>query len=220
MRKYIMLIMLLLLTGCVSISNVTDYKIIMNDIVSTDSKLYNKTSKGYKYYLPKGLNLVSNDDFNQKIIVNDTVMYVYVDIVSYYYKSNDNYDDNCSECWYYAYLNNEEKNGYIKINKQDDNKYLMEIMYNYAKVEVITNYDDLAMMTSYASSILASIDYNDVVINDIMNKNYFSSIEKSYELEKPDDTVVNVLDVLEEYNQYVSDDDFTLPDEKNINNEK
>lgn len=219
MRKYVIFLLLLLLTGCMSINDITDYKVIMNDIVTTDSKLYNMTALGYKYYLPKGINLVNNDDFNQKFIVNNTYMYMYVDIVSYYYKTNNYLDDSCVSCVYYASINNDGKIGYIKVNKQDDDKYLLDVMYNYTKIEVICDYDSLGLMVAYSSSILASISYNDSVVNNIINKNYFASVEKSYDIDRPKDSNTNTLDVLEEYNQYTDTSSSLLPDEKKISNQ-
>lgn len=105
MKKYITILLLLfLLSGCVSIRNEADYNEVANNIIKTNSHLYNRTSTGYKYYLPQGVNLISDSEFNQKLVVNNTYMYLYVDIVSYYYKTNNDYPLICENCYYYTYL--------------------------------------------------------------------------------------------------------------------
>lgn len=218
MKKYITILLLLfLLSGCVSIRNEADYNEVANNIVKTNSHLYNRTSTGYKYYLPQGVNLISDSEFNQKLVVNNTYMYLYVDIVSYYYKTNNDYPLICENCYYYTYLDNNSIKGYLRITK-DDKLYFVEAEYNYAKIQTYTDIENLNKIVSYSLSIISSIDYSDHVIDKLINNNYFSSIEKTYSLIKPDNSNINILEILEEYNKYEEDYQYELPDEKSINN--
>lgn len=218
MKKYMAILLLIFtMSGCVKIDNNNNIKEIANYIISTDTKLYNRTSKGYKYYIPQGVNLIYDNDFNQKFIVSDTVMYLYTDVISYYYHKNNNYPLECAECYYYLYLINKDNNGYIKIIKED-NRYYLEIIYNYAKIETYTTKNNLGIIISYALSMLSSINYNEIAIDNLINNNYFSSIEQDYNLIKPDNKNINILELLEEYNKYEEDYTYELPDEKDINN--
>jgi hypothetical protein len=51
-----------------------------------------------------------------------------------------------------------------------DGKYLVEIMYNYAKIEVIVNDEDINVVVSNALSVLTSISFNDKVLNTLLNE--------------------------------------------------
>lgn len=218
MKKYITtLLLLFLLSGCVSIKNISDYQEVAQTIIKTDSHLYNRTSTGYKYYLPQGVNLISDSEFNQKLIVNKTYMYMYIDVISYYYKTNNEYALTCEGCYYYTYLTNNGIKGYLKITK-NDNLYFVEIEYNYAKIQTYTTRENLNKIVSYSLSILSSITYNYPTIDKLINENYFSSVEKAYSLIKPDKSNINILEILEEYNTYEEEYQYKLPDEKSINN--
>ena len=123
-KKFLLLMVLLLCIGCTSINN-NNYDVIVNDVIENSNNIYNTNSLGYKYYLPFSINKVYDKDYNQIFKVNDTYMYLYVDVISYYYKNNLNLDDkDSSDCYYYYKINNNNKNGYVKITKDKD-KYFM-----------------------------------------------------------------------------------------------
>ena len=91
MRKiFILLVLLIICTGCMRIDNIENYDAIVNTII--DSKVrFNTTSKGYKYYVPIGVTKVSDKDYNQKFKYEDNYIYLYVDVVSYYYQNTLNF---------------------------------------------------------------------------------------------------------------------------------
>ena len=172
---------LLLCIGCTRINN-NNYDVIVNDVIENSNNIYNTNSLGYKYYLPFSINKVYDKDYNQIFKVNDTYMYLYVDVISYYYKNNLNLDDkDSSDCYYYYKINNNNKNGYVKITKDKD-KYFMKVVYNYAKIETYVEEYELADILSYSMIILNSINYNDNLIEKILQDDYYSSSFKEYKI--------------------------------------
>lgn len=216
MKKWKIITLMLLLTGCSKVTSVSnDYINITNNIIDSNSKLINTTSIGYKYYIPKGVTRIKDNDFNQKFKVNNTYMYLYTDIVSYYYQNDDNYQNDEENLYYYKPIENGQKSGFLKIKKEND-QFLLEIVYNYAKIELYSSKYYLNQNIAYASIILDSIKYNDTAIKTLINKNYFSSYEHKYVLDKPKTSESNFLEYSEEYNTYEEKNE--LPDDKAISN--
>lgn len=214
--KKLCLLSLILLTGCsVAINKSNDYYNIINEVILSNSNIINQTSKGYKYYIPKGVTLLYDNDLNQKFKVNNTYMYLYTDVISYYYEKNDNYKNDEENLFYYKDITTTKSGGYIKI-KEENNQFYVEIVYNYAKIEMYSSKYNLKNNITFATIILSSIDYNKTTIESLINKNYFSNYEHKYVLKKPKDSESNFLEYSEEYNTYEDD---TLPDDKSITNE-
>lgn len=211
MKKKFLLIMVLLL--CASCTRVNDknYDDIVMNVTRNNSNIYNTTSLGYKYYLPLGVSKVYDKDYNQKFKVNDTYMYLYVDIVSYYYKNNLNLSDSdINNCYYYSPIKSDDnKTGYIKITKEDDNKYFIKIVYNYAKIESYVNDYEISDILSYSMIILDSISYNDKLVENILLEEYYSSSSKEYKIKKPENTESKFSEYLSEY---VADEESKIPD--------
>ena len=179
------------------------------DVIENSNNIYNTNSLGYKYYLPFSINKVYDKDYNQIFKVNDTYMYLYVDVISYYYKNNLNLDDkDSSDCYYYYKINNNNKNGYVKITKDKD-KYFMKVVYNYAKIETYVEEYELADILSYSMIILNSINYNDNLIEKILQDDYYSSSFKEYKIKKPEDAESKFSEYLSEY---VGEEDSIIPD--------
>lgn len=211
MKKFLILLLLLVvLSGCTRIDNEKEYKNIANNIINSSTSLVNVATSGYKYYLPKGVSLIYNVDFNQKFRVLDEDIYMYVDIVSYYYKKDLNdYEDDFN--YYFSNISSKDKVGYIGINKEDD-EYFVKLVYNYAKIEFYTNEDRLSSLISYSMIIMNSIEYNDILILDIIEDNNVRSDDSVYNIEKPSDSESKFNEYLEEY---VQDEEKieALPDE-------
>lgn len=211
MKKFLILLLLLVvLSGCTRIDNEKEYKNIANNIINSSTSLVNVATRGYKYYLPKGVSLIYNVDFNQKFRVLDEDIYMYVDIVSYYYKKDLNdYEDDFN--YYFSNISSKDKVGYIGINKEDD-EYFVKLVYNYAKIEFYTNEDRLSSLISYSMIIMNSIEYNDILILDIIEDNNVRSDDSVYNIEKPSDSESKFNEYLEEY---VQDEEKieALPDE-------
>ena len=83
----IMLLLVFLLAGCnmIDISNMESYQII-DEILSKNVEMSNNIFEGYKLYIPQGLKVIDKNDNNIKIYGNKSTLYLYIDVVSYYYK--------------------------------------------------------------------------------------------------------------------------------------
>lgn len=211
MKKFLILLLLtIFLSGCTRIDNEKEYKNVANNIINSPTSLVNTATRGYKYYLPKGGSLIYNIDFNQKFRVLEEDIYMYVDIVSYYYKKDLNdYEDDFN--YYFSNISSKDKVGYIGINKEDD-EYFVKIVYNYAKVEFYTNEEKLSSLVGYSMVIMNSIEYNDILILEIIEDNNIRSEDSIYNITKPSDSESKFNEYLEEY---VQDEEKieALPDE-------
>ena len=156
-RKKVMLliIMTLMLTGCVKIDNNIDS--VVNATMNKEIKDVNTVSTNYQLYIPMGVMQLVDNEYNQKLKIKDTHVYLYVDTVSYYYKNTLNYkiDDNYN--YYYKVINLNDKTGYIGINKLDDNSFFVRMVYNYSKIEFYSNYEDMPIIISNRLIMLNSI---------------------------------------------------------------
>ena len=90
-------------------------------------------------------------------------------MVSYHNRIIEKYEENKTS-YVSMQIDHEDKFGYLEINKMKDGKYLVEIMYNYAKIEVIVNDEDINVVVSNALSVLTSISFNDKVLNTLLNE--------------------------------------------------
>lgn len=179
-RIFLLSIILFFITGCTSIQN-SSLDTILNNGLYSKVKTLNTNRSGYRYYLPKGLNLITSDNYNE-IITNDKYKYyLYVDVVSYYNKIVFDYKAN-PQSYYSDTLQYKDKKGYIEINNYKNNQYLIEIMYNYAKIEVVVYEYDIKEVVSYAISILTSIAYNDNVISNNLSNSVFESLEENFNI--------------------------------------
>lgn len=211
MQKKILLvsILILILSGCVKIDkNSQNYISIINNCLNTKT-ISNDVALGYKYYLPKGVKLIKNYDYNQKFSVGQNDLYMYVDINSYYYKSK--LKKQTSDNYYYHKIKKGKKTGYISISKSN-NLYFTKIVYNYAKMEFYSNSNDLNNLITLSTIILNSIDYNDIIIEKVLGENLGDYSEITYELKKPEDASNDFSQYLEEYVQEDKSEK-KLPDE-------
>lgn len=202
-KKIILIICLFFLTGC-SMYYINNKSIedIINLTIESNNDLYNTNNKGYRYYLPMGFNIFSDEDYNQILTSNSNKYYMYVDIVSYYYKNNLESERELNDYMYYSF-DNEDKSGYIKVTKDND-YFFVELYYNYAIIEVEVKEDDLRYAISRSISILCSIKYNDIIIEKIIGDNDIESSETKYEIPSPkdksDDNILKYIDNYENNN--------------------
>ena len=68
MKKILLpLFIILLLTGCSKIDNNTnEYKNVVDSILKNNNHNVNTASVGYKYYIPLGVNIIYDSDFNKE----------------------------------------------------------------------------------------------------------------------------------------------------------
>ena len=170
MKKVLVLFlfMCLILCGCTTLQEMSIEDVI-NQGTHRKISIYNKYRKGYKYNVPRGLYVSNNTDYNEIINSFDYKYYLYVDAVSYYNKVIEKYEVN-DKAYISMQISYEDKYGYLEVNKLLSGKYLIEIMYNYAKIEVIVDSVDLKETIANSISILASIDFNDSVLNTLLNE--------------------------------------------------
>jgi hypothetical protein len=182
MKKIILLILMAtLITGCVNIENSSYEEIINNALENENISLQNESYNGYSYYLPLGLNIKENTGSNI-IFKNDKYqMYMYVDLISYFNKIEESYAIN-SNAYYSTPILNEDKFGYLEVNLRTNKKYLVEIMYNYAKIEVIVDECDIKEVVSYAMAILSSISYNDTIIENMIGEDILNYNEVEFNI--------------------------------------
>lgn len=199
MKKLIlMLLAVFLFTGCTVVRiNTDNIDTIINVVLSKENTLYNTVGKGYKYYRPRGVTYIDTTEYNEKLYSNGYNYYLYVDINSYYYKKEFTYEEN-DEAYYSKYLEINDKFGYVEINEYNG-LYLIEFMYNYAKIEALVEKDDINQTILDATYILSTIKYNSNVIKIMLNEDYFTDKEERYDVFTPKNTVKSDTEI--KYNQ-------------------
>lgn len=181
MKKLLLLFLtMLLVTGC-TVVRIDTHEIdnIVNVVLSKENKLYNRVGKGYKYYIPRGVNYIDTNDLNDRLYSDGNYYYLYIDAVSYFYKTKVDYQEKGQA--YYSKKIKGKKEGYLEIQKLD-NQYKVEFFYNYAKIETLVKKDDLLDVVLNASYILSTVKFNDNVIKLMLNEDYFVNKEERYNL--------------------------------------
>ncbi|HBA37437.1 MAG TPA: hypothetical protein DCY94_01810 [Firmicutes bacterium] len=200
MKKTLLLgAILICLTGCVNIDNST-YETIASETTNSNLKIYNTYRKGYKFYLPIGLYVENSDDYNETIKSDREKFYMYIDVISYLEKSTTEYAPS-DTAEYSKYIQNADKTGYIEIKKLENKKYLVEIAYNYAKIEVIVERTRIKRCLSDALIILSSISYNDTFLKSLDEESLLNYKEEAVDIfDKVGGTdSSNLLEWVEEY---------------------
>lgn len=214
MKKLIVLlsIVVLLITGCsVTKLDNTDLGKNVKILLSDDIKLYNVFFDGYKYYVPKGMTVLDKDEYNAIFLdKNANKYYLYVDVISYYHKTENTYmvDDGIH---YSNKLDYNDKTGYINIEKVDD-KYYIQFMFNYAKMEAYVSEKDLTMVVNNMCYVLRTVEFNDDVLESIIGDNVLSYQEENFTLFETEGSNEDVLEVAED-GDYTEKKDFAT-DEK------
>ena len=204
MKKLIILIVCFtLLCGCTKINN-DNINNIINSVVSSDNDRANQYRNGYKFYLPNNLSTIKIDDKNNVFKENDIKYYMFVDIVSYYHKVENKYQVN-EKSYYSSLINYNNKSGYVEVNVKND-KYLIEIMYNYDKIEVIVNSNDIASAITNSLIILTSVNYNDDIIDNLLEEDVLNYSEETFNIFETNSNDSNFLKVVEEYDNYNEDE--------------
>ena len=159
MKKLAVLLstVLVLTTGC-GITKLSDTNVEKNikTIMSEKTNLHNVNYDGYKYYLPKGIGFVSKDDYNAILKDgNNNRYYLYVDVIGYYNKVKNTYEENY-DLYMSKKLKFNNKTGYIQI-EEIDSKYFIQYVYNYVKLESYVSKEDLNSVIVNQSYILRSV---------------------------------------------------------------
>lgn len=209
-RKVILLIiMTLVISGCTRIDNNVDN--VVSTTIMGDIDRVNTVSTGYELYIPMGVMQLVDNEYNQKLKIKDTYVYLYVDTVSYYYKNSLNYKVSNNYNYYYREIRNNNKVGYVGINKLDDGCFFVEIVYNYAKIEFYSDEDKMPFILANSLIIVNSVKYNDNLIKNELDSSTNDGREVAYELDKPDGSESTFSQYLQEFVENV-ESEVVLPD--------
>ena len=202
MKKKIAILMMtiFLLCGCTSIQD-SSYEDILDMAASNYMTAKNTYRSGYKYYLPKGIRVLSQRGSNEILSEGSYIYYMYVDYVSYYNKIEESYKEK-EDVVYSKPLRQKEKFGYIEIKNTSNGKYFIEIMYNYAKIEVIVDKSEVEKTLAYSMSILSSIEYQENALKSLMGEDVLSTSEVEHNIFETAKTESDYLQIVEEYGVY------------------
>ena len=180
MKKVIIMLLCLLVTGCTIVRIETNHiDNIISVILSKENQLYNHIGKGYKYYIPRGVSYMDTDELNDKLYSEGIYYYLYIDAVSYFYQSKIDYQE--KKDIYYSRKIEGEKDGYLEIIKEND-KYRIEFVYNYARIEALVDKNQIENVVLNASYILSTVKFNDNIIELMLKEDYFTNKEEKYDI--------------------------------------
>lgn len=179
-KKVILFLIVLLQVGCTivridtkSIDNIT------NVVLSKNNKLYNRIGRGYKYYVPRGVTYIDSSGSNDKLYSDGVYYYLYLDEVDYYYKKAVKYKEK-NNIYYSKKIDNKGKTGYLEIT-QKGKLYLIEFVYNYAKIEALVPKAKINETVLNSSYILSTIKYNKNIIKLSLKDYLLKEKEETYE---------------------------------------
>ena len=182
MKKIILLgLVTLILTGCTIVRiDTTSIDNIDDVILSKENTLYNRVGRGYKYYVPRGVTYIDSSGTNDKLYSNGVYYYLYLDEISYYYKKSINFKEDSTK-YYSKKIKNNDNIGYLEITKQDD-IYLIEFVYNYARIEALVPKKDINDTVLNCSYILSTIKYNSNIIKLSLEEDFLKNKEEKYDV--------------------------------------
>lgn len=219
MKKVLTLLLIIFLyTGC-SIKKIDDKDMnaLIDNTLKEEITLSNINDKGYNYYLPESVRLDDSNDYNKQLYSNGYNYYLYIDIISYYYKTPIAYDVN-SKAYFSKKIDYKNKSGYVEINKIN-NKYFIQVMYNYAKIEAFVDKNNLNDTIVKSCYILSTIKFNDKIIETLLGNNTLDYNAEKFEVLKPKREAGAFLDYIQMYDKYnnvnkeIPDEDQIIPDE-------
>ena len=199
-----------MMCGCANL-NTFSYETLLDEVFSSNVNVTNEQRKGYLYYLPKGMRIMKTVESNEILAKENIYYYLYVDRVSYYNKVKADYALK-SDVVLSKKLENGDQFGYVEVKKTTNEKYFIEIMYNYAKIEVIVPSRKLEEALCYSASILSSIKYQDTVLKSLMEEDSLKANEMEYNIFETADTESGYLQIAEEYGRYEEKSESVDPD--------
>ena len=175
-KGIILCLLIILLTGCTvvridtsSIDNIVDV------VLSKNNTLYNRVGIGYKYYVPRGVTYIDSSGTNDRLYSNGVYYYLYLDEIAYYYKNSLEFQKDTSK-----YYSRKLDKGYLEITEKD-NLYLIEFVYNYAKIEALVPREDIETTVLNSSYILSTIKYNNNIVKLSLQEDFLKQKEDKYE---------------------------------------
>ena len=183
MKKIILILLfMMLLTGC-SVVRIDTKSIdnIVNVVLSKNNKLYNQVGQGYKYYLPGGVTYIESDELNDILYCNGNYYYLHIDAINYYYQTKVDYNEK-DNVYYSRKIDTSygfNHSGYLEI-KQVNDLYYIDFVYNYARIEAVTEEKYIKQTVLNASYILSTIKYNYNIVELMLNEDYFTNKTGKY----------------------------------------
>lgn len=204
MKKYLIFVLVLFtLTGCIKFNDL-NYDEIINETLKQDISKTNTNHQGYKLYIPENMTLLGDLKGNDILYSNGEKYYLYVDIVSFYNKKQNKYNVEKQDFVYSKDLDYDNLSGYVTLSNSKGG-YLLEIMYNYAKIEVVTK--DINKAIANSLIVLKSIEYNYKIIDSMIGSNTLVYDSELFTLLGPSNKSDNFLSYIEEYGVYDEEDE-------------
>lgn len=197
------LLLILFVTGCSKVNDMTYDEIINNFATSKNSA--NTYRRGYKYFLPKGVSL-NYAGANYAILdsSDNYYYYLFIDLIGYINKTEIN-TTKTSNYIYSKVFNCDNKIGYIYIKNAENDKYMIEIMYNYAKIELMVDSKNVKESIINSTSILKSIVYDDKVIEALLKDDNLTYTEENFNMFDKLNKKSGVLNYNNEENEIIRD---------------
>jgi len=215
-KMFVLLALVFLVSGCTVIPE-NNLERVIDDVLRSNDNLKNQYFAGYDYYLPREVSLLHKFDYNSILLYKSNQMYLYVDVISYYHKTKEEYKEN-DDIYFSKTLEYDEKKGYINII-EEDNTYYIEIKYNYGKIEAYSSKDNLTGTVINSLYILNTLQFNDNVIESLIGENKIEYKEEKFNLFKSETETNEYLDIKDEEKKEDEDiekEDEILNDEDNI----
>lgn len=214
MKKFLLVVVALFcLTGCANINNLS-YDEVIDLSLKQKSHKPNTYLEGYKLYLPEHMTLIGDLNGNDVLYSYKDKYYLYVDLVSFYNKKQNKYNVEKQDFKYSKDISYKDLSGYVTVSPSKGG-YLVEVMYNYAKIEVVTRNVNRAITNSLI--VLKNIDYNYKTIDSMIGSNTLVYDSELFTLLGPTSKENNFLEYVEEYGVY--DEKDSKNDEDIINME-
>lgn len=183
-KKVLMGLVILLLTGCTIVRiDTKSIDNIISVVLSKNNTLYNRVGRGYKYYVPRGVTYIDSSGSNDKLYSNGVYYYLYLDEINYYYKKTVDFKEDNTK-YYSKKIDKNGKKGYLEITKKN-NLYLIEFVYNYAKIEALVPKKDINETVLNSSYILSTIKYNPNIIKLSLSEDFLKNKEETYNVFTP-----------------------------------
>lgn len=198
MKKILVLLLtVILLTGCTAINDLSIENII-NDSLSSKYKLHNRVNSGFKFYLPRGLKITKQDELNVIITSKYYDYYLYVDLVSYYNKKEIDYKRD-EKLYYSELLDYNKKKGIVNIIEKEDNNVVLDVTFNYANIQVKVDKKDINKALMNVMAVLGNITYQDDVIKSLLDEDILSSSDEVINVFETETSDKQTLDVDDTY---------------------
>ena len=215
----LMISIILLLSGC-SVVKINSKSIddTIVSILKEDTSLKTVSLEGYSYFLPQGVNLKVSKNLNSILYYNHNKMYLYVDIVSYFHKIENSYKI-VEDAYYSKRIDINGKSGYVEITKINDNKYFIEFMFNYSKVETYSTKKNINKTLTVMAYILNSVKFNDSLLESLIGESSIKYLEEQFDIFKSngsEDEFIGYIEQNDDGRMNSKDEDMLILDE-NVN---